>query len=804
MRLKIAIDRLKPTFLFLSCVLVTARACTSGWFGFKCQFMCHCSAKGTCQNTGRCLTKCDNGWFGESCQYQDLATIPGSTITTLPTQATLTWLTDRDETTCNVDDSLTSIQVSWNTSFPFTWLRLNVNTPDSLTTINATFQLSTNPLTFGCNNPLVVKIDSKTVDYRCNLNDTITQLILTGTGLKSICSLYISGGRNVALRQTAEQTSTLHTFGPSVAVDGNTQCTIYDNSTSHTGFEANPAWTVTLETSKVVNRFVIYNRVNCCSNRLKNFILTSFDINNNTLWTYQDTSPEVALIYTFTRLQSNPVSRIRIVPTTKESFDDQYIVSLCEVLMYGDCVPGNWGLECKKTCPVECPASCQPDTGKCFECVGHSDPPLCNTACSIGQWGLNCINQCSINCYNRSCDRTTGVCDKGCNGFTDPPICNEACSSGQWGLNCISQCSINCYNRSCDHVTGVCDKGCNGFTDPPFCNTACSSGQWGLNCINQCSINCYNASCDRTTGACDKGCNGFSDPPYCNTDCSIGTWGPNCQFHCRTNCYKMSCNQVTGVCNSECMGYMDPPDCIVECKSGKWGRNCVKNCSSKCEGKSCDRVTGLCDYVCDSVLNLSCPADCPAGFHGTNCSLQCSSNCKDNVCNRVGYCISCQSGYTGLYCEKECPSGQWGMNCSSACSDECLNKSCIKTSGVCIQGQSGDTTESSGLTFLSGVGVGVAVGSVVVVLIVVVAVACRRRRKQPQPQSHEEPKRGTQLHAYDGVKKINEYSHSYEETFSPDKFQPDEDKTDNKTVKTSQDPSNSIYENIEECTSLGE
>ncbi|XP_055887211.1 uncharacterized protein LOC106074751 isoform X2 [Biomphalaria glabrata] len=460
MRLKIALDRLKPTFLFLSCVLVTAKACTSGWFGSKCQFMCHCSANGICDDTGRCSTKCDNGWFGQTCQYQDLATIPGATITTLPTQTTLTWLTDRDETTCNVDDKLTSIHISWDTPFPFTWLRLNVNTPDSLLAFTAAFKLSTNASTFSCNNPSVAIIDSKTVDYRCNLNDTITQLILTGPGLKSICSLYISGGRNVALRQSAEQTSTYIgnglDLGPSLAVDGNAHCRI--GTTSHTDAEPSPAWTVTLENSKVVNRFVIYNRADCCLNRLKNFILTSLDINNNTLWTYQDTTPEAALIYTFTRLQSDPISRIRIVPTVKESSDTQYVVALCEVLMYGDCVPGSWGLECDKTCPVECPASCQPETGKCFECVGHSDPPLCNTACSIGQWGLNCINQCSINCYNRSCDSTTGVCDKGCNGFTDPPICITACPSGQWGLNCTNLCSMNCYNGSCDRTTGQCDK----------------------------------------------------------------------------------------------------------------------------------------------------------------------------------------------------------------------------------------------------------------------------------------------------------------------------------------------------------
>ncbi|KAK0065110.1 cell death abnormality protein 1 [Biomphalaria pfeifferi] len=420
----------RQIFLFLLCVLVTTKACTLGWFGSKCQFMCHCSAFGICDDTGRCLTKCDNGWFGQSCQYQDLATIPGATITAVPQQKTLTWLTDRDETTCNQSANLTTIQISWDTSFPFTWLRLNINSP-ALTTIFTVTLKTTNHLDISCNKLAITIVDSTTVDLRCDmgLNETVTQIILTGPGVKSICSLYINGGRNVALHQSAEQTSTYtensKSFFASLAVDGNTNCYFYNNgSTTHTDSEPSPSWTLTLDTPRIVNRFVIYNRADSALIRLKNFNLTAFDINNKALWSYQDQNPEKSLIYTFTRFESDPVSKIRIVPKSKESYDTQYILTLCEVFMYGDCVPGNWGLECNNTCPVECPGSCHQGTGTCFICQGRSDPPLCNTACPDGQWGPNCTNQCSISCYDGSCDRITGQCDKGCNGFINPPFCN--------------------------------------------------------------------------------------------------------------------------------------------------------------------------------------------------------------------------------------------------------------------------------------------------------------------------------------------------------------------------------------------
>ncbi|XP_055887232.1 uncharacterized protein LOC106072290 isoform X3 [Biomphalaria glabrata] len=220
------------------------------------------------------------------------------------------------------------------------------------------------------------------------MSDTITQLKLTGPALKFLCSLYISGGRNVALRQSAEQTS-LHFEGnlscnASLAVDGGIQCLLLDGSTSHTfDTDSNPSWSLTLDTPKVINRFVIYNRADCCRYRLKHFELTTFDTNNNMLWTYLDPINEDTAIYTFSRIQNNAVSKIRITPTNREAYDIRIIISLCEVFIYGECAKGFWGLDCTQKCPEECLYSCQQDTGKCLSLLSQSDTPQCGSGLGL-------------------------------------------------------------------------------------------------------------------------------------------------------------------------------------------------------------------------------------------------------------------------------------------------------------------------------------------------------------------------------------------------------------------------------------
>ncbi|KAH9489053.1 hypothetical protein Btru_059354 [Bulinus truncatus] len=97
-----------------------------GWFGSNCQYLCHCDSSGSCDVNGQCSTKCASGWFGLNCQYQDLATVPGVTLSTTPVQTTPTWLTDSDDLTCNVDQNIRSLRILWNTTYPFTWMRVKL------------------------------------------------------------------------------------------------------------------------------------------------------------------------------------------------------------------------------------------------------------------------------------------------------------------------------------------------------------------------------------------------------------------------------------------------------------------------------------------------------------------------------------------------------------------------------------------------------------------------------------------------------------------------------------------------------
>ncbi|XP_078667082.1 uncharacterized protein LOC144908968 isoform X1 [Branchiostoma floridae x Branchiostoma belcheri] len=90
-----------------------------------------------------------------------------------------------------------------------------------------------------------------------------------------------SPGVNVALGKTAFQTTTMGYHSGStgeqwpgvarLAVDGNTNGDHWGNSCTHTDVEANAMWWVDLGQSYTIYRVVIFNRLDCCSERLNPF-----------------------------------------------------------------------------------------------------------------------------------------------------------------------------------------------------------------------------------------------------------------------------------------------------------------------------------------------------------------------------------------------------------------------------------------------------------------------------------------------------------------------------------------------------
>ncbi|CAG5127329.1 unnamed protein product, partial [Candidula unifasciata] len=223
---------------------------TSNWFGTPCRFKCHCVYNNACDNNGVCSSGCEYGWFGPSCQYVDLV----STYSKSPTPS---WVYDRPDTNCNPDQE--TVTISLTSTFYFTWLRLHANVAVSSQDFKVQLML-TNQIVTTCNNMYTSKIDDTTLDIHCLPGAFFEDIVISGNGVKSLCTVYVSGGRNVALGQNTKQTSTYDYHYSSLAVDGDRDPVFEDNSCAHTADHVAPTWTLTFGWPHVVNRYLLFNR----------------------------------------------------------------------------------------------------------------------------------------------------------------------------------------------------------------------------------------------------------------------------------------------------------------------------------------------------------------------------------------------------------------------------------------------------------------------------------------------------------------------------------------------------------------
>ena len=103
---------------------------------------------------------------------------------------------------------------------------------------------------------------------------------LSGTNNLSLAEVQVLGtpggssSTNVALGKQATQSSNLPgytTVGANLAVDGNTDGNFFDGSVTHTNLDANAWWQVDLGGAATVNSIVVWNRTDCCGNRLSDY-----------------------------------------------------------------------------------------------------------------------------------------------------------------------------------------------------------------------------------------------------------------------------------------------------------------------------------------------------------------------------------------------------------------------------------------------------------------------------------------------------------------------------------------------------
>ncbi|MFT5127580.1 MAG: hypothetical protein ACI8W8_001184 [Rhodothermales bacterium] len=93
-----------------------------------------------------------------------------------------------------------------------------------------------------------------------------------------------TGGKNVAQGKKARQSTNSGGADAGRAVDGRTDGAYTRGSTTHTAQQDNPWWEVDLGQSVVVNQLKIWNRTDCCTERLENFSVEVLDENRKRVW----------------------------------------------------------------------------------------------------------------------------------------------------------------------------------------------------------------------------------------------------------------------------------------------------------------------------------------------------------------------------------------------------------------------------------------------------------------------------------------------------------------------------------------
>ncbi|XP_059147243.1 uncharacterized protein LOC131934984 [Physella acuta] len=401
----------------LCCILFAAPVVEpSVWFGPKNEFLCHCE-KNHCNIHGECVhgSKCSRGWFGRTCQYFDI-------LGSFNNQHTLT---DGDDKTCLGPNS-GNVNLTLGATYPFSSIRLVYQ--DGMT-------LSKAPdLVLGCATKTYA-LNNHIWDYFCEDYVTVNHVELKGKTPHNLCSVYFSGGRNMALKQHAIQSSLYRKCFAHNAVNGekdNCQLDYTHTSTidSDPYFEVHFKYPSTIHLVKIYNRKSEPNTRTDIGLRLKDFALKIFD-SQQTLTHQHQQSAEVQAIYNIEVRNLEHIEKIRIDSLkTQLDFDKVPMISICEIEVYGDCDHGFWDLDCKKC--ESCSGSCHKETGQC------------ENECSAGYWGLDCQNKCDEDCAN-PCHRETGRCEK------------ESIGNHTW-FGSRKQYQCNCEDDHC-HEDGHCRPG---------------------------------------------------------------------------------------------------------------------------------------------------------------------------------------------------------------------------------------------------------------------------------------------------------------------------------------------------------
>ncbi|KAH9489397.1 hypothetical protein Btru_056213 [Bulinus truncatus] len=341
------------------------------------KFLCHCSS-GRCTETGQCQNpddRCESDNFGPKCQFKNL----DSTM-----RGTAGVLQDNDDKTC-LNNMTSPLEIKLETQQPFSWLRVVMKEKGQLKSFELSFSTAKNlrvgsdKRTEKCRDPTYIVQDELTLDIRCYIEITeIDKIFLTWKGNKSICSVYIYGGRNLSFKQEATQSGS-DPASAALAVDG--QIGINSNCTRGDPALKNHTWQLLFPFPVVIFKFVMFRRKGRSGfNYMNGFVLETLTLDDEVVFSHTDDKRDQEPIAKITSDAWDPVQKVR-VRLDKTSPNSRYL-EICELIIYGECSAPKYGLTCSEECLPTCvKRECHYD-GYCY-------------VCPFGKTGRDCTDEVS-------------------------------------------------------------------------------------------------------------------------------------------------------------------------------------------------------------------------------------------------------------------------------------------------------------------------------------------------------------------------------------------------------------------------
>ncbi|KAI0218665.1 hypothetical protein LSAT2_029625, partial [Lamellibrachia satsuma] len=219
---------------------------------------------------------------------------------------------------------------------------------------------------------------------------------------------------NVAYGKTPSQIGGGTIYAAEKAVDGNTDPLIYHRHCAHpeTPTGTNAWWMVDFGERYNTSRVVIYNRGDCCNQRLDTFVLSVGDSDDRQ--SHRECARHNGRVRLSGTVEKTCNAVAQYLSFRRNGGHQSHLTALCEVVVIGhtytDCLQCPRGTACN-------------DVIGCDACAPGKQQPNCVKVCDEGSYGVNCQKDCG-NCKDKlPCNVTNGHCTNGCKLWYTHDIC---------------------------------------------------------------------------------------------------------------------------------------------------------------------------------------------------------------------------------------------------------------------------------------------------------------------------------------------------------------------------------------------